>query len=87
MLYLLLTGQLPFAGEDMAVLQKLVNEPHPPLSTWLASYPPALDGIIDRALAKDPEQRYLEFTREPTSQGHHTAMPPPPKTSPQIFMR
>ena len=58
MLYLLLTGQLPFAGEDMAVLQKLVNEPHPPLSTWLASYPPALDGIIDRALAKDPEQRY-----------------------------
>ena len=58
MLYLLLTGQLPFTGEDMTVLQKLVNEPHPPLSTWLTAYPPALDGIIDRALAKDPEHRY-----------------------------
>lgn len=58
MLYLLLTGQLPFTGEDMTVLQKLVNEPHPPLRTFLTAYPPALDGIIDRSLAKDPEQRY-----------------------------
>jgi eukaryotic-like serine/threonine-protein kinase len=58
MLYLLLTGQLPFTGEDMTVLQKLVNEPHPPLHTLLATYPPALDGIVDRALAKDPDHRY-----------------------------
>jgi len=58
MLYFLLTGQLPFTGEDMAVLQKLVSDPHPPLSTYLANYPPALDAIIDRSLAKDPEQRY-----------------------------
>ncbi len=58
MLYLLLTGQLPFTGEDMTVLQKLVNEPAPPLKTYLANYPPALDGIMDRALAKDPAHRY-----------------------------
>lgn len=58
MLYLLLAGQLPFTGEDLTVLQKLVNEPAPPLRTFLANYPPALDGILDRALAKDPAQRY-----------------------------
>ena len=58
MLYLLLAGQLPFDGEDMTVLQKLVNEPHPPLRSYLSAYPPALDGILDRALAKDPEHRY-----------------------------
>src|SRR5277367_1047204 len=58
MLYLLLTGALPFSGEDITVLQKLVNEPHPPLKTHLSDYPPALDAILDRALAKDPEQRY-----------------------------
>ena len=58
MLYLLLTGALPFSGEDMTVLQKLVNEPHPPLRTYLPDYPPYLDTILDRALAKDPEQRY-----------------------------
>jgi predicted Ser/Thr protein kinase len=58
MLYYLLAGQLPFTGEDMTVLQKLVNDPHPPLSTYLTNYPPALDAIIDRSLAKDPEHRY-----------------------------
>ncbi|MDE3186500.1 MAG: protein kinase [Acidobacteriota bacterium] len=58
MLYLLLAGQLPFDGEDMTVLQKLVNEPHPPLRSYLSAYPPALDGILDRALAKEPEHRY-----------------------------
>ncbi len=58
MLYLLLTGALPFSGEDMTVLQKLVNEPHPPLGTYISNYPPYLDTILDRALAKDPEQRY-----------------------------
>jgi serine/threonine-protein kinase len=58
MLYLLLAGRLPFEGEDISVLQKLVNEPHPPLKTYISNYPPALDTILDRALAKDPEQRY-----------------------------
>ena len=58
MLYLLLTGQLPFTGEDMTVLQKLVNDPAPPLSTYLKNYPHELDGILDRALAKDPADRY-----------------------------
>ena len=58
MLYLMLTGQLPFSGEDMTVLQKLVNEPHPPLATYLNQYPKEIDAIVDRALAKDPEQRY-----------------------------
>ena len=58
MLYYMVTGQLPFAGEDMTVLQKLVNEQHPPLSTFLTSYPKELEAIIDKSLAKDPEQRY-----------------------------
>ena len=58
MLYYLLTGQLPFSGEDMTVLQKIVNDPHPPLEHISANYPPALDTIVDRALAKDPERRY-----------------------------
>src|SRR5580698_2212288 len=49
-----LKGQLPFGGEDITVLQKLVNEPHPPLRTYLSNYPPQLDAILDRALAKDP---------------------------------
>jgi len=58
MLYQLLTGQLPFSGEDASVIQKLLNERHPPLSNCLSDYPPALDAILDRSLAKDPNDRY-----------------------------
>ena len=58
LLYQLLAGQLPFAGEDMAVLHKIVNDPHPPLETYISNYPPELDSILDRSLAKDPEDRY-----------------------------
>jgi serine/threonine-protein kinase len=57
-LYQLLTGQLPFVGEDASVIQKLLNERHPPLSNYLSDYPPALDAILDRSLAKDPDDRY-----------------------------
>lgn len=58
MLYQLLTGQLPFVGEDYAVIQKLLNEPYPPLANYVRGYPAELDGIVARALAKDPEDRY-----------------------------
>ncbi len=58
MFYQLLTGQLPFSGEDASVIQKLLNERHPPLSNYLSDYPPALDAILDRSLAKDPNDRY-----------------------------
>ncbi len=58
MLYQLLTGQLPFNGEDFSVIQKLLNERHPPLSNYLHEYPTALDAILDRSLAKDPDERY-----------------------------
>ena len=57
MMFQLLTGQLPFTG-DYAVVHKILTEPHPPLSQYLETYPPALDGIVDHALAKSPDDRY-----------------------------
>ena len=57
-LYLLLTGRLPFPGDDPATLHRVIREPHDPLSTVLTNYPPALDHLIDRGLAKDPDDRY-----------------------------
>ena len=43
------------------------NEPPPPLKDFLASYPPQLQAIVDRALAKDRNERYAsaeEFALE-----------------------
>ena len=57
MLYQILAGQLPFTG-DYSIVQKLLAEKHRPLSDFLHEYPPALDEILDRALAKNPDDRY-----------------------------
>ena len=56
-MFQLLTGQLPFTG-DYSIVHKILTEKHPPLSQYLEQYPAALDGIIDRALAKNPDDRY-----------------------------
>jgi eukaryotic-like serine/threonine-protein kinase len=58
MLYQLVTGHLPFTGEEYEVVPKLLNEKHPPLSNYLHEYPAALDAILDQSLAKDPQARY-----------------------------
>ena len=57
-LYMLLTGRLPFPGEGVDTLQKVIHDPHDPLSTLLSEYPPGLDHVIDRALQKNPFDRY-----------------------------
>lgn len=57
-LYLLLTGRLPFPGDDPATLHRVIREPHDPLSTMLTGYPPALDHLLDHGLAKNPDDRY-----------------------------
>ena len=68
MLYFLVTGREPFvdeAGEGPApVMQRILNEPYPPLSLYLKDYPEELTNILDRALAKEPSDRYytgMEF--------------------------
>jgi serine/threonine-protein kinase len=58
MLYQLLTGKLPFTGGEETTFYKIVNEKHAGLSSYMEDYPPALDAILDMALAKNPSQRY-----------------------------
>ena len=58
MLYLLLTGELPFGGSEVTASFKIVNEAHSSLNAYIHDYPPALDGILDLALAKNPYDRY-----------------------------
>jgi serine/threonine protein kinase len=58
-LYQLFTNHLPFEGESTATtLLKIIYDPPPPLKNFLTSYPPELEGILLRALAKDREERY-----------------------------
>ena len=58
LLFQFLTGRLPFTGTEYVLVNQLLNEKHPPLSDFVQHYPLALDGILDRSLAKDPTDRY-----------------------------
>jgi serine/threonine-protein kinase len=65
MLYQLLTGVMPFAGADEAIMYQIVYGQHEPLTRRLNDMTyAAFDMILDRALAKEPADRYataLEF--------------------------
>ncbi|OGA55768.1 MAG: serine/threonine protein kinase [Betaproteobacteria bacterium RIFCSPLOWO2_12_FULL_65_14] len=58
-LYQMLCGQLPFQGESMAQLMfKIANEPPADIHAFNAEVPPTLIAFLQRALAKNPEERY-----------------------------
>jgi eukaryotic-like serine/threonine-protein kinase len=54
-----LTGQPPFAGGSTTeLLARVVQEPPPALRSLRAELPAVVEGVIARALAKDPGQRF-----------------------------
>src|SRR5439155_1017227 len=57
--YELLTGHRPFEGDNWVAVaaQRLARDPRPP-SELRPELPPALDRILMRALARDPDDRY-----------------------------
>jgi serine/threonine-protein kinase len=59
MAYEMLCGQVPFdADSTPAILHAQVYEPPPPICPKCPNLPPAVDGVLGRALAKDPGERY-----------------------------
>src|SRR5690349_4763677 len=61
MLYEMLTGALPFAGPTpFDLIQQHISTPMPPLSAHRSGLPAALDAVIKRATAKDPQDRYAD---------------------------
>ena len=63
-LYEMLTGHLPFRGEhEAAMVYSIVNEEPEPLLKHLPNAPIELLHVLNRALEKDPEDRY-QFAHE-----------------------
>lgn len=96
MLYEMLTGALPFAGETpLAVLTAHLTEPAPSPALAAPDLSPAVTAIVLRALSKDPNNRYssagamrasLEraeiFPDEPDDVPERPAPAPPPERPP-----
>jgi hypothetical protein len=61
------TGRPPFEGEPLAVLGQIAHVEPPPPSTLRAEVDPVLEGIIQKALAKDIGRRYrcaIDFAQD-----------------------
>ncbi len=58
-LFEMTTGQRPFTDEtEYGILSQIVNTDAPRPSSIVPSYPPALERIVLKAMARDPEARY-----------------------------
>jgi non-specific serine/threonine protein kinase len=58
-LYEMIAGQLPFRGEyEQALLYSIMNEQPEPLTALRTGVPMELERIINKALSKDPSERY-----------------------------
>jgi serine/threonine-protein kinase len=67
LLYAVVAGRPPFSGPDLSAITRQVLFKNPePLSEIVSGAPRALDGVLARALAKDPKDRYANGTESPT---------------------
>jgi serine/threonine-protein kinase len=61
MLYEMLTGRLPFDGESaVAIALRHLTEPPPPVHQLRPDVHPALEAVVNQALAKDPRHRFQD---------------------------
>jgi serine/threonine-protein kinase len=61
-LYEMLTGELPFKGEQsQAVVYAILKEKPKPLTSSKPDLPPAIEEVVLKALEKDPDRRYQSF--------------------------
>jgi serine/threonine protein kinase/tetratricopeptide (TPR) repeat protein len=62
-LYEMITGRVPFASDDLLrQILDIQEKPHDPLSKSVEHVPEQLERIIDKALAKNPDERYQTAT-------------------------
>ena len=58
-LYEMVAGLRPFSAETpLGVLMKHLQEPPPPVNEFRPDLPPSVDAVIQKALAKQPEERF-----------------------------
>lgn len=58
LLYQFLTGERPFTGSLIAIMNKAVNQNAAPPSSLNAAVTPELDAVVAKAMAKLPDARY-----------------------------
>ncbi|MEK6718184.1 MAG: serine/threonine-protein kinase [candidate division NC10 bacterium] len=58
-LYELFAGERPFQGDSIATIMfQITSSPPPPLANFVPRIPPIFQKLVEKALAKDPAQRF-----------------------------
>lgn len=60
-LYEMLTGRVPFAGQTMEILAGHMRDEPPPLSSIRPDLDPHIEAICKKAMAKEPSRRFLSM--------------------------
>jgi len=61
-LYEMFSGQLPFMGEhDQAVVYSILNKKPRPITDLRAEIPMSIEQVVDKALEKNPDERYQQI--------------------------
>jgi serine/threonine-protein kinase len=81
LLYQLLTGERPFEGSMSAIMHKALHTEAPLPSQLSVTAPRPFDGVVKRAMAKRPEDRYTTAA-EFMAAIKAAAMAPPPVVEP-----
>jgi len=92
-LYEMLTGRLPFRGEhEAAMMYAILNEEPEPMEKYRPEISPELSRIVNRAIEKDPEDRYQsaadivsEFRRFQKQSGRVLRPPSTPVSTAEII--
>ncbi|MCI0732045.1 MAG: hypothetical protein L0332_35710, partial [Chloroflexi bacterium] len=53
-----LSGRLPFDGDTWQMMYRHAHEPPPPIHEINGTLPPALSAVLQKAMAKQPEERF-----------------------------
>jgi serine/threonine-protein kinase len=67
--YEMITGQAPFSGSTLTVMQSQVESPPPPIRDRCPDCPPDLEAAVLRMLEKDPAQRFPGMAEAKTALG------------------
>ncbi|NIW00039.1 protein kinase, partial [Candidatus Saccharibacteria bacterium] len=96
--YEMIAGQAPFKGEyDQAIVYSIMNESPEPVTAIRTGVPMELERIVNKALAKEPEERYqhademlvdlkgIEKSEEAATTSLRQIKPQSPKTKRKIL--
>ncbi|OBI76524.1 protein kinase [Mycobacterium sp. E740] len=84
--YEALTGRRPFPQENpAALLRAILDVPPPPIGVVRPDIDPVLAAVIDRAMARDPNQRFGSAAQMGAALAGAPAVTPPPRPATKVM--